>query len=265
MRRNETYVRELLYQESLIQNGYPSESGVRKNWYSGNDYYKDILINRENQVKKLEMFEDKINAYIAKLDDGDLKEKLKKHVKKITKRKESLKNFGYESINYSYSDGTNVYVKYPLLEKRKNELANRFKWKYGNMRIAYNTAEQFNERLQGLFDDIAPEYENRLRLQALYEKEILDENFELRNLDVRDISNTENGVSTFRFNDEEPTAKAAHKTLENVSKVKSTSETIQSRVKNIMSGYMINQTILKDYLEEFGVLFIRVWGDRTRW
>lgn len=265
MKRNETYVRELLYQESLAQNGYPSESGVRKNWYSGNDYYKDILINRENQINNLTLTKNKIEAYIETLDPGDLKETLKRYVKKIEARINYLKVFGYESINYEYEENGKTIVRYPLLKKRSVELARRFKWKYGNMRIAYNTAEQFNERLQGIFEDIAPEYENRLRLQELYEKQILNETHELQDIDVSDITDTQNNVSTFRFNDEEPTAKNAHKTLENVSNVTSKSATLQSRVKNIMSGYMINQTVLKDYLEEFGPLFIRVWGDRTRW
>ena len=261
---NNEYVRELLHQETIRELGYPPESGVREDWYGGNDYYNDILVNRQNQIKELEVIREKTLAYIETLTDEDLIKELLERVLELNKRINDLEIFGYDSINYGYNDDPiKKSCRYPYLEERKNELSKRFKYIYGNMRIAYNTAEQFNEHLQALFDNIAPEYENRLRLQALYEKQILDGERKLKELDVSDITDTDSTTDTFYFNEQD--TNVGRKALENVSKASTKSKTLQSQIKNIMSGYMLNQSVLKDYLDEFGVLFIRVWGDRTRW
>lgn len=258
---NNEYVRELLRQETIREFGYPPESGVREDWYGGNDYYNDILVNRNNQINELTAIVEKTQAYIDKLPDGDLRRALIQRVKKLYARINELKKFGYDSIQYSYDIISRS--RYPYLEARKDELSARFRYIYGNMRIAYNTAEQFNEHLQALFDNIAPEYENRLRLQTLYEKQILDNARELKDLDVSDITDTDSTTDTFYFNEQDPSV--GRKALENKSSVSTKSKTLQSQIKNIMSGYMLNQSVLKDYLDEFGVLFIRVWGDKTRW
>lgn len=261
---NNEYVRELLHQETIRELGYPPESGVREDWYGGNDYYNDILVNRQNQIKELEVIREKTLAYIETLTDEDLIKELLERVLELNKRINELEIFGYDSINYGYNDDPmEKRCRYPYLEERKDELSRRFKYIYGNMRIAYNTAEQFNEHLQALFDDIAPKYENLLRLQILYENQILDNTRKLKNLDVSDITDTDSTTDTFYFNEQDPNV--GRKALENVSKASTKSKTLQSQIKNIMSGYMLDQSVLKDYLDEFGVLFIRVWGDRTRW
>lgn len=258
---NNEYVRELLHQESIRELGYPPESGVREDWYGGNDYYNDILVNRQNQINELTIIKDKTQAYINTLPPGPLKDELIERVIKLEARINELKKFGYDAIQYTYD--AIMPSRYPYLEARKDELSKRFKYIYGNMRIGYNTAEQFNEHLQALFDDIAPKYENLLRLQILYENQILDNTRELKNLDVSDITDTDSTTDTFYFNEQDPNV--GRKALENVSKASTKSKTLQSQIKNIMSGYMLDQSVLKDYLNEFGVLFIRVWGDRTRW
>lgn len=259
---NNEYVRELLYQESISELGYPPESGVKKDWYGGNDYYNDILVDRKNQTNRLESLIVELDEYAKSLPiDDPLKEVLYKRIEEIKARVEYLKIFGYESIKYTYE--TNGISNYPYLESKKKELAARFKYIYGNMRIAYNTAEQFNEHLQAKFDDIAPEYENRLRMQILYEKQILGNDHRLKDLDISDETTTNSVSDTFYFNEQE--ADVGRKALENTSNISTKSSTLQAQIKNLMSGYMLNQTVLKDYLNEFGVLFIRVWPDKTRW
>lgn len=396
------YIRDLLREEYYSNGGdFPHIS--RPLSESGNDFYghlynvqMDIIEQLESNIKKMDELiqkakdEKKPDSYIAALE-----EQKNRYIKRLEKRR----LFGYDFINY---DG-----RYPYLEALHENLKERFLIKYYNYRVGYNTLELFSYKLRNVFEDIAPEYENRLRILMLYEREILvdkklkdkidlfdvvesstdgisdnwgdsktsskndtrvDSSNESKNDTWADSSNegkssgqnksnaisqndswnkakdkgksenittTDSDSASSIYNDVKPEVKRktdqnegsvithsgssvdnntesqnsqisenvqdskteqntytksdshsaqvarsdqdSHTSQENSTEQKShggqttknlgltTNKSLQTRIKNIMSLYGPSQNILRDYLNEFKVLFIQVWSDETGW
>lgn len=253
---NPDYVNDLLYEESVKYNGYTSRS-IHEVSDAGNDYYGDILDNRAALINKIDKTIAQIEAIKKRTDVSQkIKDQLEAKAGKLTEQKSRLENFGYKAIKYRN--------KYYYLASQQQELNERFTNMYYNYRVGYNTAEQFQQKLQALFDNIAPMYENRLRIQKMYEKEILNNDSSLKeDVNLDDISESDTVAGGFYFNEQDADVKRP--SVENTTGIKSKTRNMQLRLKNIASGYLVDYSVLNDYLKEFGILFIRVWSDRTEW
>lgn len=393
------YIRDLLREEYYSNGGdFPHIS--RPLSESGNDFYGCLYSIRMKSIEDIENEIKKLEDLIKKEEgESEYKKSLMILLTRYIERRNKIKDFGYDFINY---DG-----RYPYLEALHENLKERFLIKYYNYRVGYNTLELFSYKLRNVFEDIAPEYENRLRILMLYEREILDDKKLKNKIDLFDVvesstdgisdnwgdsktsskndtrvdssneskndtwadssnegkssgQNKSNAISqndswnkakdkgksenltttdsdsaSSIYNDVKPEVKRktdqnegsvithsgssvdnntesqnsqisenvqdskteqntytksdshsaqvarsdqdSHTLQENSTEQKShggqttknlgltTNKSLQTRIKNIMSLYGPSQNILRDYLNEFKVLFIQVWSDETEW
>lgn len=220
---------------------------VRSASLSGNDIYGQIHDIRVETINKFQERLYALNEELAITTDPERLELIAKLITSTEKYLSKISPFGYDFINYDN--------RYPLLKENHENLANRFYVKYYNYRIAYNTLEAFSAQLGNIFEDIAPAYENKLRMIKMYDN-VLKDNISLDDINVSESEN----ISSF-FNEQNP--EISHKSDKNDSRTLSKSSDLATKIKNISAGNTIYQNVLKDYLNEYNRLFICIWGDES--
>lgn len=243
------------YIKHLLDEEQQSSRILRRASQSGNDKFGRLFHVRLDEIAYIEKSLTYLNDEIAKTTDADLLKILNEIKNKLENKHSEMLDYGYDILKKRYNN------RYPYLQDLHEYFKERFLIKYYDYRVGYNTLEQFSYSLYDLFEDIAPEYENKLRAIAMYKKQVVNDDGRIKDENLGDVAKSDNISSSYFFNEQDDTAR--HKSAESESGITTENTSLQTRIKNILSSYAVDQNVLRDYLNEYKVLFINVWSDET--
>lgn len=154
---------------------------------------------------------------------------------------DQLPKFGYETLDYNND--------YFYLYNDRERLGKMFYYKFGRMRMAYNTPTEFNYQLQAIFNNIADDYNTKLGAWHAFRKQFFDDTGDIKgklkeNIDFNELSKSD----IFGYPDNQQPSR-------HITTSEMRGYSVKNKINNMNALYFNNQRIIKDYLNEFYPLF----------
>lgn len=177
----------------------------------------------------------------------------------LNKRKNKFRWFGYKGIDYKVNN-----QKYSYLKAEQERLNDMFIRKYGRYRIGYNSAIEFQNQLQFIFESVADHYEARFKVDAIYNKMFDEEAKDPKNgfgnkMVSEGTSDTTNDNKEAALPDVEENVPVythgSNQKANSTNKASSLDVSFLTKLSSI-SGYLtFDKYLARDYINEFMPLF----------